>query len=143
MKGLAKLRRRKGLTQGQLATGLGVESNTVWKWEHERITPSVESVQKLAVFFDISVDEILNGEKRERFAAELRFVSNREGMDSEMRANGIQLIVGDDGFLGITGGMKFQEEEDIEKAIDEIRFKLEHGFETHKRMEKARRRGKS
>jgi transcriptional regulator with XRE-family HTH domain len=64
MYGLKRLRKARGLTQGNLAAELGVEMNTVWKWENGKIMPSVETLQRLANFFDISVDELLNGPKK-------------------------------------------------------------------------------
>jgi transcriptional regulator with XRE-family HTH domain len=40
---------------------LNVEPNTVWKWEKGVITPSIDSAQKIADFFNVPVDELLNG----------------------------------------------------------------------------------
>jgi transcriptional regulator with XRE-family HTH domain len=79
MKNLVKLRKQRDLTQGVLAKKLGVELNTVWKWENGKITPSVESVKKIADFFNITVDELLNGPAKNELKIE--FVWEVEDMD--------------------------------------------------------------
>jgi transcriptional regulator with XRE-family HTH domain len=61
MKWLASLRKAKGITQKKLAIAMGVENNTVWKWEHGYVKPSMNTVQKLADFFGVSLNVLLNG----------------------------------------------------------------------------------
>ena len=79
LKSLALLRKQQGLTQKELAQKIGVESNTVWKWEKGIITPSVETVQKLAEFLNVSMDELLNGPKKNELR--INFIWEVEDMD--------------------------------------------------------------
>ena len=58
---LAMLRKLRGdVTQAQLAEALGVERNTVVRWENGRATPKLEPWQtkKLCKLLGISIDEL-------------------------------------------------------------------------------------
>jgi transcriptional regulator with XRE-family HTH domain len=56
---LRDLRRRRGLTQEELAERAGVEQPQVSAWEGGRRTPTLENVGKLAVGFGMRHDELL------------------------------------------------------------------------------------
>lgn len=60
---LQELRKRRGLTQEELAQALYVSRTAVSKWESGRGYPSIDSLKELAAFFSVSVDELLSGEK--------------------------------------------------------------------------------
>ena len=59
---IQKLRKERGLTQEQFAEQLFVSRTAVSKWETGRGTPSMESLQMIAKFFDITLDELLRAE---------------------------------------------------------------------------------
>jgi len=58
---LTELRKRKGLTQIQLAEMLNVSHQAVSKWETGESIPDVNMLVALSKIHDVSVDEILNG----------------------------------------------------------------------------------
>ena len=60
---IQKLRKERGLTQEQVAEQLFVSRTAVSKWETGRGTPSMESLQMLAKFFGITLDELLRAEE--------------------------------------------------------------------------------
>ncbi|MCI9459994.1 MAG: helix-turn-helix domain-containing protein [Clostridia bacterium] len=60
---LAELRREKNLTQNELGEQIGVTNKTVSRWENGNYLPPVEMLQILSKFFDVSINEILNGER--------------------------------------------------------------------------------
>lgn len=60
---LQELRKRKGLTQEEVAEALYVSRTAVSKWESGRGYPSIESLKALSKFFSISIDELLSGEE--------------------------------------------------------------------------------
>ena len=60
---LKELRRRKGLTQEELADRLYVSRTAVSKWESGRGYPNIDSLRQIADFFSVTVDELLSGEK--------------------------------------------------------------------------------
>jgi transcriptional regulator with XRE-family HTH domain len=60
---LQELRKRKGLTQEELAQALYVSRTAISKWESGRGYPNIDSLKALAVFFHISIDELLSGDE--------------------------------------------------------------------------------
>lgn len=48
-----------GLNQSKLANGIGVNQSTVCNWLNGKKEPSIESLWKLADFFDVSVDYLI------------------------------------------------------------------------------------
>ena len=59
---LRELRKRRGLTQEELAEMLHVSRAAVAKWESGRGYPGIDSLKNLAVCFGVSVDDLLSGE---------------------------------------------------------------------------------
>lgn len=62
---ISKLRKDKGFTQANLGEILGVSNRTVSKWENGDGMPDVSMLQELSNALDITVDELLSGEKKE------------------------------------------------------------------------------
>ena len=60
---LQELRKRKGLTQEELAGILYVSRTAVSKWESGRGVPNIESLKAISKYFSVSIDELLSGEE--------------------------------------------------------------------------------
>ena len=60
---LQELRKRKGLTQEELAEVLYVSRTAISKWESGRGFPNIESLKSISKFFSVSLDELLSGEE--------------------------------------------------------------------------------
>ena len=60
---IAQLRKEKKLTQQELATKLGITDRAISHWENGRSMPDVSIFQKLCEILDISVNELISGEK--------------------------------------------------------------------------------
>ncbi|MBR5246432.1 MAG: helix-turn-helix transcriptional regulator [Clostridia bacterium] len=60
---LQDLRKKKGLTQEELAEALYVSRTAVSKWESGRGYPSIDSLKEISRFFSVSIDELLSSEK--------------------------------------------------------------------------------
>ena len=56
-------RKEKGLTQLELAEKLGVSNRTISKWETGRSLPDYSMFNDLCSELDISINELLSGEK--------------------------------------------------------------------------------
>ena len=54
-----ELLKSEGLNQSKLANGIGVNQITVCNWLNGKKEPSIESLWKLADFFDVSVDYLI------------------------------------------------------------------------------------
>ena len=61
---LKVLRKAKGLTQEQVADELLVTQKTVSRWENGDGSPDISIIKDVAAFFDVTVDELLNGERK-------------------------------------------------------------------------------
>lgn len=59
---LQELRKKKGLTQEQLAQELYVSRTAISKWESGRGMPSIDSLRAIAKFFSVTVDDLLSGD---------------------------------------------------------------------------------
>ena len=60
---LQELRKRRGLTQEELAEELFVSRTAVSKWESGRGYPNIESLKEISAYFSVSIDDLLSGEK--------------------------------------------------------------------------------
>ena len=61
---LKTLRREKNMTQEQLAEQLGVSSRTVSRWETGSNIPDISLLAELAEFYDVSIPELIDGERK-------------------------------------------------------------------------------
>ena len=57
------LRKEKNLTQKDLANILNVSDKTISRWECEETMPDLSLIPEIANYFDITVDELLRGER--------------------------------------------------------------------------------
>ena len=64
-KRIAERRKKKSLTQDQLAEALGVSSQAVSKWENDISCPDISLLPKLSDILGISIDALLRGEQTE------------------------------------------------------------------------------
>lgn len=62
---IAKRRKEKGMTQGELAERLSVSNKTISKWETDAGLPDISILVDLASVLDISVDDLLRGKENE------------------------------------------------------------------------------
>ena len=75
---LKKLRKEKGITQEQLAEILNVSGRTVSRWETGSNMPDISLLIEIADFFDVSIPEIINGERKsEKMDEEVKEVAEK------------------------------------------------------------------
>ena len=60
---LATLRKAKGLTQEEVADKLNISNKTLSSWETDRTTPDALTLPAIADLYEVTVDEILRGER--------------------------------------------------------------------------------
>ncbi len=80
---LQELRKRKGLTQEELAQALFVSRTAVSKWESGRGYPNIDSLKAISGFFGVTIDELLSGN-------ELLIIAEKE---TEQKENHIRDLV--------------------------------------------------
>ena len=88
---LKDLRKEKGITQEQLAEKLGVSGRTISRWETGNNMPDISLLVEIAEFFDVSIPEIIKGERKsEDMKEETKEVA--ETMSDYARAEKEQLL---------------------------------------------------
>lgn len=60
---LQELRKKRGITQEELAEVLYVSRTAISKWESGRGYPNINSLKDISKFFSVSIDDLLSGEK--------------------------------------------------------------------------------
>ena len=60
---LKSIRKSKGITQEELAEALFVSRTAVSKWESGKGYPGIDSLKAISSYFEVTVDELLSGEK--------------------------------------------------------------------------------
>ncbi len=63
-KNIKKLRCERKLTQDLLAEKINVTRQTISSWENDRTQPDIEMLEILAKAFDVGIEELIYGEKR-------------------------------------------------------------------------------
>ncbi|MEL5938187.1 helix-turn-helix domain-containing protein [Tetragenococcus halophilus] len=61
---LKKLRHSKQMTQQELADQLNISKQTIGSWERGRTEPPLDTLKKIANFFNVSIDYLINYDKK-------------------------------------------------------------------------------
>lgn len=84
--GLKQLRIERGLTQSALAKELHVTQNAVFNWENEKREPNLDTIRKIANYFNTSLVYLLDG--KEEFKTPPKFIAYDEnGNKIEIKNN--------------------------------------------------------
>ena len=75
---IRKHRKLRNITQEQLAQVFGVSEQAVSRWENGATYPDIELLPTIALYFGISLDELLGMEKREEFRSRGEIVKSYE-----------------------------------------------------------------
>ena len=94
---IAEARREKGMTQKELAALLHVSDRAVSKWERGAGFPDVSLLEKLAEALDLTVTDLLRGERKEIPAADSEIAGairiTRQQLWRHIRANAAAVIL--------------------------------------------------
>ena len=71
-KNIVELRKKNNLTQTELAEKLNYSDNTVSRWEHAEITPSIETLDQIAKLFNVPLANLLKENIVEKSEEETR-----------------------------------------------------------------------
>lgn len=123
----------------KLSELIGVQLNTVWRWESERATPSVEMARTLAKIFNITESELLNGPTSQSW--EIRLVVNKVG--NEKKGDTLDMSGGtstavmnlSDDAMAITlsaGYTLWEDDGQFEALIEDLRRKRQAGLKMRK-----------
>ena len=93
---LKKLRTKKGLTQIQFAKEFCISSGTIAMWETNKRMPDSDMLIKIANYFDVSVDYLLDNKKSPSADGELNDIYlsyAKEMQDNEIDPADIELAI--------------------------------------------------
>jgi transcriptional regulator with XRE-family HTH domain/signal peptidase I len=85
---LSFLRKRKGLTQAEVATALGLKRNTFSNYETTHSEPDLNTLEKIASFFDISMDELISLDLSKGGLVELKGENDEKNDDRDKKNGG-------------------------------------------------------
>ena len=105
---LSFLRKKKGLTQAEVATALGLKRNTFSNYETTHSEPDLGTLEKIASFFDISLDELLSVELSKETLIEYRDENENKEINT-VEDSGKQLLppADDDLAVSVVGSTLF------------------------------------
>jgi transcriptional regulator with XRE-family HTH domain len=86
---LSFLRKKKGLTQAEVATALGLKRNTFSNYETTHSEPDLNTLEKIASFFDISMDELISLDLTKGGLVELKGTNDEKSDDRDKKNSGI------------------------------------------------------
>ena len=75
---IKSLRKQSGMSQESMGERIGVSRQAITKWENGTGVPDVSNLIAIAELFQVSLDELLSGEKRERKQSDYLFESRTE-----------------------------------------------------------------
>ena len=59
----AELRDKAGITDYKVAKKTGVSTSTLSNWKAGRYTPKADKIQKIATYFGVGIETLLEGDK--------------------------------------------------------------------------------
>ena len=90
---LQELRKRKGLTQEELASKLYVSRTAISKWESGRGYPSIDSLKVIARFFSVTVDELISSDEALTIAEENQRKTESNFRDQALGLSDIAMLL--------------------------------------------------
>ena len=73
---ISSLRKKKGMTQNELAEKMNVTDKAVSKWERDLSCPDINTISKLADILDVSVEELLKAKKKDNSNTKMKDLIN-------------------------------------------------------------------
>ena len=98
---IQELRKEKGLTQAELGDLLNISFQAISKWENGENLPDVQSLENLSIIFNVTIDEILKGEKNKNKPIKTTdfSIANKDSKKSETLKFNLSHLIIDGTFL--------------------------------------------
>ncbi len=131
---LREIRKRIGITQEELANKINVSSKTLQRWEWGERQPRMEELKKLCEVLHVTEAELLNEPQGDKIKLTLtwHWEEMKEG-EINMSDNKFQIVLGDDGRIGLTGAALFQNRSAIDDFISRVREQVEVAYDAQVR----------
>ena len=138
MEWLKLYREKAGKSQKDLAEIVGVQENTVWRWENKRASPSVEIVKALAAALHVTEAELLNGPEEQEWVLKIRVSVDPKEEEIDMTEGGCisNLDLTRKGAALTLGAdyATFEDEGKFESLINQLRAAREMVIENGRKM---------
>lgn len=121
---IKELRKKKRLTQAELGKIIGVSQTAITAWENDKTLPSREYLAKMARYFNVTSDYLLEIDKYE--------LDHKEKMDIALQAE--KLIEG----LENTENLNFYGEPATQEQKDRLLIAITTAMEMNKREAKSK-----
>ena len=125
-KNIAAIRKKRKITQEELAQALSVNTITLSRWENGHFEPKASMIKKLCEVLCCTESELLNGSQEDK--VELVLSWNWEDMkkgEINMDINRFKVILGEDGKIGLHGAGMITSRAGIEEFLGRVRNELE------------------
>lgn len=131
---IKELRKKKELTLIELSKKINIPNNTISQYENERRNPTEETWQKLASFFDVSVEYLKGAYSKEEIAsiAQKAYKEQYDKKDMELfniAVSKLRFITVDDYFISI-GVIPYDIKQESfllsEKQVNDVDFWCKH-----------------
>jgi len=128
-------RKKARLTQEELAEKIQISLMTLKRWEWNERQPRIDDIQKLCEVLHVSEADLLNEPQGENIKLTLswHWEEMKEGVINMTADNKFQIVLGDDGRIGLTGAALFPDRETIEDFIARVREQVEIAFDAQVR----------
>ena len=128
-------RKKARLTQEELAEKIQISLMTLKRWEWNERQPRIDDIQKLCEVLHVSEADLLNEPQGEEIKLTLswHWEEMKEGVINMTADNKFQIVLGDDGRIGLTGAALFPDRETIEDFIARVREQVEIAFDAQVR----------
>jgi len=91
---IAALRKKKGITQENLAQALGVTNQSVSKWESGQCCPDIQLLPELAKYFEVSIDELMGEKSRKTECDSDNLVMDVSNINDPLLREALELLGG-------------------------------------------------
>ena len=126
MKFLSKFRKKRGLTQADLADKVGVSLNSIARYERGEVTPSASVARLIAEILGCTEYELMNGPDDGKIKITLVYDwSHMKEGNIDMNGNDFELILGSQGQIGLKGAGMLTSPEAIDDFLARVREQLE------------------
>ena len=126
MKWLKYYREKSGFSMEELSNIVEVRLNTIWRWENDKASPSVEIIGKIANALHVTVDELLNGPRdgKIELVVSWNWEDYKKG-EINMFDEKFLMVLGTDGRVGLQGDGTVTNKATLEEFVGRVREQLE------------------